>query len=351
MSHLRLSICIATRNRGAFIGETLESIITQATDEVEIVIVDGASRDNTSEVVENFQTQFPRLNYVRLAQNGGVDRDYSRTIEHAQGDYCWFMTDDDLLKPRAIRRVLDETTRGYELILVNAENRTVNQSRVILDQRLKLNADRVYHPSQMQTLFQDAVSLMSYIGCVVVRRELWNARDKATYFGTWFVHIGVIFQLPLHGDALTIAEPLISGRIGNISWSDKSFEIWMFRWPQIVWSFPQFSDETKAKVVAQEPWRNLKALIIHRGDGSYSSAMFRKWIAPHPGAGSFKLAANMIARLPRCVVWLVVLIYFSLVRSARKTDRYHWLHVPVAQECFGWLIPVLEKRFGMQLSA
>lgn len=43
MDHPRLSICIPTYNFGEFIGETLDSIVCQATDETEIVIVDGAS--------------------------------------------------------------------------------------------------------------------------------------------------------------------------------------------------------------------------------------------------------------------------------------------------------------------
>ena len=81
---IRLSICIATLNRGAFIGETLESIIRQATDEVEIVVVDGASTDNTEEVVRGFQQRWPRLNYLRLPEKGGVDRDYDRAVALAE---------------------------------------------------------------------------------------------------------------------------------------------------------------------------------------------------------------------------------------------------------------------------
>src|SRR3989442_15786016 len=69
----KLSICIATLNRAAFIGQTLESIIGQATDEVEIVVADGASSDNTEEVVRSYQRRFPRLNYLRLEARGGVD--------------------------------------------------------------------------------------------------------------------------------------------------------------------------------------------------------------------------------------------------------------------------------------
>ncbi|MBS0570647.1 MAG: glycosyltransferase, partial [Proteobacteria bacterium] len=47
---IKLSLCIATRNRGDFIGETLQSIAVQCDkyrEDVEIVVLDGASTDNT----------------------------------------------------------------------------------------------------------------------------------------------------------------------------------------------------------------------------------------------------------------------------------------------------------------
>ena len=48
---IRLSICMATLNRAAFIGVMIDSILSQMTEEVELVIVDGASTDGTDQVV------------------------------------------------------------------------------------------------------------------------------------------------------------------------------------------------------------------------------------------------------------------------------------------------------------
>ena len=337
MTDIQLSICIATRNRAGLIGAALESIGTQATDEVEIVVVDGASTDSTSEVVQSYQQRFPQLRYYRLEVNGGVDRDYSRAVELAQGKYCWFMTDDDVLKPGAIATVLAYLQREYSLIIVNAENRTVDQERVILSRRFPIDADRVYSPADMEALFVDAGYYLTYIGGVIIQRALWNARDKASYFGTWFVHFGVIFQSPLPGNTLVLAEPLIGGRIGNISWSAKSFEIWMFRWPTLVWSMSLFSDAAKRRITPKEPWRNLKALLIARGDGSYTVTEYRRWIAPRPATVLQRFAYQLIARLPAYAVWLGVFAYFSVLRRQRRTEIYHWLHVPVAQSPFRWL--------------
>jgi len=53
----RLSICIATRNRADFISETLDSIVGQIETGVEIVIVDGASSDETPKVLGRYLAQ------------------------------------------------------------------------------------------------------------------------------------------------------------------------------------------------------------------------------------------------------------------------------------------------------
>ncbi len=83
MNKTALSICIPIYNFGAFIGETLASILPQATDEVEVLVVDGASTDNTPEVIAAIQRTFPGLRYNRLEKKGGIDRDMARSVELA----------------------------------------------------------------------------------------------------------------------------------------------------------------------------------------------------------------------------------------------------------------------------
>jgi glycosyltransferase involved in cell wall biosynthesis len=309
--NIQLSICIATLNRAAFIGATLDSLISQVTDEVEIVIVDGASTDNTAQVVQQYQRQFPRLRYVRLAAKGGVDQDYSQAVELAQGEYCWLMTDDDLLKPGAVAAVLEATRRPYGLIIVNAEVRNADLTRVLARSRLPFGADRVYQPTEADRarLLTDAGNYLSFIGGVVIKRQLWNARDKARYFGTEFVHVGVIFQSPLPEATLALAHPWIMIRYGNAQWTPRSFEIWMFKWPNLIWSLPGFSDAARRRVSSPEPWRRAWALLLFRARGAYSTREYQAWIAPRPGSAWSKWSARLIARLPGGMVNLFAMLY------------------------------------------
>ena len=315
MTTPKLAICIATLNRGAFIGQTLESIITQATNDVEIVVVDGASTDNTPEVVASFRQKFPRLNYVRLAQKGGVDADYNRTVELARGEYCWLMSDDDLLKPGAIAAVLQAIEKNYDVIIVNAEVRSNDFADAIVPALLSPATDRVYAPAEVDRLFVDTATFMTFIGCVVIRRQVWLEREREKYFGTEFIHVGVIFQTPLAREAMVIAHPWIAIRYGNASWSSRYFQIWMLKWPQIAWSFPNFTDAIKRQVCPREPWRMPKILMILRAKGAYSMREYANFLAPRAMSQREKIIAQAIARMPGCVVNAIVLFYFSRFRA------------------------------------
>ncbi len=327
----KLSVCIATLNRGAFIGATLDSIISQATDEVEIVIVDGASTDNTPDVVHSYQQRFPRLNYIRLPQKGGVDKDYDRTVEAATGDYCWLMSDDDLLKPGAIAAVLAAAQHDYDLIVVNAEVRGPDMIEVVEPSRLTHKADRVYLPAETHQLMADTAMYMSFIGCVVIKRAIWLAREREKYYGYEFIHMGVIYQRPLPGAAFVIAQPYIIIRHGNAQWTSRYFKIWMFNWPELIWSFPDYPPAIKQQVVPQAPWKSLKILLTLKAKGSLSPKDYNTFLKERLTPRWKNQLVRLIAHTPGCLINLPVIIYFKLRRRSQlygirefRDSPYYW---------------------------
>jgi len=310
-----LSICIATLNRGAFIGATLDSIISQANEDVEIVIVDGASTDNTEEIVKNYQKKFPQLRYVRLSVKGGVDQDYCCAVELAKGEYCWLFTDDDILKPGAIQAVMAAMQDDYGLILVNAEVRDVTLSRILEDRVFHFMNNITYQTRDFERFFVDVAAYLSFIGCVVIKRSLWNKREKEQYYGTVFVHVGVIFQQPFNDNIMVLDEPIISIRYGNALWTSKSFEISFFKWPELIWSFPLFTETAKRQICKREPWRNYKALLICRARGVFSLKEYRMLIEPHLLSNMKRFFIQAIAQFPGFLLNLGLIIYLSIFRS------------------------------------
>ncbi len=314
MTRPRLSLCIATYNRAGYIGETLESIVPQITDEVEIIIADGASTDNTESVVKSYAEKCGQIRYVRLSSKGGVDQDYCKAVELAQGEYCWLFTDDDLLKPGAVSAVLNEIPKGYSLIVVNAQVMNVDFSEVLENKRIQINTNEIYSELQLEPLFNRAVTYLSFIGGVVINRNLWLQREKQRYFGTEFVHVGVIFQAPLPAGAMVIAEPYITIRLGNAQWTTRAFEIWVFKWPKLICTFTHIPEQARQEYRRTQSWSILKNIITYRAMGAYSLGGYQKWFTSNDLSLWWRAVALFIAVTPACFVNLLMLSYFKIMR-------------------------------------
>jgi abequosyltransferase len=316
MTKPRLSICIATYNRADYIGETLESIIPQITDEVEIVVVDGASTDDTRNVVKHYVDVCKQINYIQLPVKGGVDQDFCKAVELAKGEYCWLFPDDDLLKPDAVSTVLSEIPKGYSLIIVNAQVINKEISKVIENKRLQIDTNEIYDESKLEQLFHRILPYISFIGCVVINRDVWMQREKKQYFGTEFIHVGVIFQSPLPAPALVLAQPYIMIRFGNAQWTQRMFEIWMYKWPNLLASFTHISERVKQGYQkTTQSWRRLKHIITFRAMGAYSLKEYKKWFTSEDSSLWWKFIIWLIAIIPACFVNLLMLAYCKMIKK------------------------------------
>ncbi len=114
---IKLSICIPTYNFGKFIGQTLDSILPNLREDVEVVILDGGSTDDTTQVVAQRQRDFPQIKYHRQGFRGGIDRDIVKVISMAHGDYCWLFSADDIMMFGAVDKVMHSIKSNCDIYL------------------------------------------------------------------------------------------------------------------------------------------------------------------------------------------------------------------------------------------
>ena len=338
----KLSICIATFNRANYIGETLESILDQMPSEVELVVVDGASSDNTPEVIAKYVLRFPQIRYIREATNSGIDADYDKAVGYAAGQYCWLMTDDDLLKPGAIKHVLAELDGLRDLVVVNAETRNADLTDVLVPRQLVVDSDRSYTKDDPEKIFSECMNYLSFIGGVVIRRNLWLERDRKAFYGSLFIHVGVIFQDPCIENVYVISDPQIIIRYGNAMWTSRGFEIWSFKWQELVWSFAGYSDEAKRRVCHPAPWKRIKTLFYYRATGAYSKVEFKKFIYPKTN-GMKRFMSYVIAIFPAAVANVISVFYFMLFNRTERMMQYDLLRSSHGSNLCRWLAKTLWK--------
>lgn len=230
---IKLSVCIPTYNRAAFIGETLESILSQANGLIEVVVVDGASTDSTSEVVASFQNRFANLIYHRGAQNMGVDRDMATAVELARGEYCWLMSSDDLIKPGAISRMLEEIESGADIYLCDitlckSDMQPVRDTRFLSDRR-SANQFDLTDRKQFLTYLNLATSnnaIFCYMCAIVFRRLSWvNVAFNERFSRTGYAHVFTLLSFVKTRCLVTyIPSALVLNRPYNDSFSGQGIE-------------------------------------------------------------------------------------------------------------------------------
>lgn len=226
---MRLSVCIPTYNFGAFIGETLQSIVSQLQDGVEIVVLDGGSTDDTAEVVGAFAERHPQIRYHRRPERGGIDRDMARTVSLARGEYCWLFGADDLMREGALARMLARLDGCAELLLCGVtycsfEMEPLREgvvAQIPEETRFdfSLREQRLSYFSRAST----TLAFFSFLGSIVFKRERWDEIGlEERFVGSLFAHVGRLFAMISQGATFDyLPDSYVLTRGGNDSFMDR----------------------------------------------------------------------------------------------------------------------------------
>jgi glycosyltransferase involved in cell wall biosynthesis len=102
----KVSILIPTYNRADLLPATLDSALSQTYRDIEVIVSDNASTDNTPELMQAYVERDHRVKYIRRSLNEGPIVNYSTAWNAAVGDYVAFLDSDDLFHPTKIERQL-----------------------------------------------------------------------------------------------------------------------------------------------------------------------------------------------------------------------------------------------------
>ncbi len=92
-----VSIGIPTYNRASWLRRSIESALNQDFSDLELIISDNASTDNTQDVCEGCRARDARVKYVRQQSNKGATANFREVLERASGTFFMWLGDDDWL--------------------------------------------------------------------------------------------------------------------------------------------------------------------------------------------------------------------------------------------------------------
>ncbi|MCU0323414.1 MAG: glycosyltransferase family 2 protein [Chitinophagaceae bacterium] len=127
-----VSIAMATYNGAKYIEEQLQSIIQQTYSNLEIVIVDDCSKDNTVETIEHYQEQYPFIRLYINEQNSGVTKTFETAIQECSGEFIAISDQDDIWELNKIEILVNEIGEHDAVysnsLLVDASGQSLNKS-------------------------------------------------------------------------------------------------------------------------------------------------------------------------------------------------------------------------------
>lgn len=227
----RLSICIPTYNFVNYLGETLDTLLTQArANEVEILILDGASTDKTPELVKKYQRYFPNIKYVRLPERGGIDRDMARAVTHASGEYSWLFSGDDLMLPGALEMTLEHIETGLDLYLTRHLEWVDDRREWDEWPTLNVSGEPFFQLSndlerrEYFTRAANTEAFFGFIGGLIVKKSKWESVSiNEEFIGSCWAHVARLFEIMPSGLSVQVlSEPYLKRRPDNDSFGSGS---------------------------------------------------------------------------------------------------------------------------------
>jgi len=108
-----VSVVMTCFNQRAFLAEAIESVLGQSYADLELIVVDDGSSDNSATLVRSYRD--PRLSYV-WQENAGPSAATNRGIEQARGQHIALMGGDDVCAASRVAVQLDQLRRGYDIV-------------------------------------------------------------------------------------------------------------------------------------------------------------------------------------------------------------------------------------------
>ena len=126
-----VSIICHCYNHSKFVLETLKSVLNQTYDNIEVIVVDDFSTDNSADVISSFMVKHPEIKFIQNHRNLGITKSFNRILKKTKGKYIIDLAADDLLLPNCVMQQVHCFQNSNYQNLGNELHKLVKQSKNI----------------------------------------------------------------------------------------------------------------------------------------------------------------------------------------------------------------------------
>lgn len=169
-----VSIILPNYNNAKYVGEAIESVLSQTYTNWELIVIDDGSTDNSVEIIQKYAAQDERIKWLINATNKGVSASRNEGLKRYRGEFICFLDSDDVFLPNKL-------TDQVACLQQNENIDLVYSDQLVGDEKLSIIRKNEYFiPSIDLREFMAIRNLFSTL-CVLLRRKLV---EQVGYFDT-----------------------------------------------------------------------------------------------------------------------------------------------------------------------
>lgn len=151
MQQPKVSVIVPNYNHAPYLSERLNSILDQTYNDLELIIIDDASKDESHRILTRYYSK-PRVHIIVNSRNSGAAfPQWNRGIARAKGDYVWIAESDDSADPRFLETLVPLLDENSHVGLAYCQSRLINREGTAIGDSLNWTAD--LHPERWKSDF------------------------------------------------------------------------------------------------------------------------------------------------------------------------------------------------------
>ena len=117
-----VSVIMPTYNQAQFINQSINSVLNQTYKNLELIIIDNYSADDTEKMVSSCKTNDSRVKYTKFSNNGVIAASRNLGIKMARGEFIAFIDSDDLWLPEKLEIQIERFKKDSQIDLLYCRN-------------------------------------------------------------------------------------------------------------------------------------------------------------------------------------------------------------------------------------
>src|SRR5688572_26022278 len=191
-----VSVVIPNYNHSAYLGQRIDSVLNQTFSDMEVIILDDCSSDNSLGVIKMYKDH-PKVAHVLIneANSGSTFLQWKKGIELARGEWIWIAESDDWCEPNFLETLLKEV--DAQTAIAFCQSTVVDAENSIL---WKTTSDQLINKVQGKTFFRMHWDYNQIINAsmAIFRKEKYNKIQqhflKWKYIGDWVFWLELAMQ-------------------------------------------------------------------------------------------------------------------------------------------------------------